>query len=72
MFQNHWKNLHLSAIQLQDKLEAIPVKDKIIIMGDIKARMGNEVLDGVKERFNANILNDLGELLIEWCRHTIN
>ncbi|XP_057671201.1 craniofacial development protein 2-like [Diorhabda carinulata] len=53
--------------QLQNITESLPQNESIIILGDFNARIGNEVIPGVKQRFNENILNDNGELLMNLC-----
>ena len=39
----------------------------IIIMGDLNARIGNEPIPGIKQRFNKDIWNDNGGLLVAFC-----
>ena len=53
--------------KLQNIIESIPQNDSIIILGDFNARIGNEVIPGVTQRFNENALNDNGELPINLC-----
>ena len=50
--------------RLQNIIESISQNDLIIILGDFNAHINNEVIPGVKQRFNENTLNDNGELLI--------
>ena len=42
----------------------------MVILGDFNARIGNEVVPGVKQKFNENVLNDNGELMINMCAFT--
>lgn len=49
---------------LQDLIRSIPVTRKIFIIGDLNARIGNQVIHGVMQKHNENELNDNGELLI--------
>ncbi|KAI4488638.1 hypothetical protein M0802_011454 [Mischocyttarus mexicanus] len=53
--------------QLQDEIDSIPIKEKIIIMGDMNARVGNDDIEGVKERFNENVINEHGEIMTGLC-----
>lgn len=39
----------------------------MIIFGDFNARIGNEIVPGIKQRFNETVLNDNGELMITLC-----
>ena len=39
----------------------------MIMLGDFNARIGNDVLRGVKQRFNEDVLNYNGELLVNVC-----
>ena len=39
----------------------------MIIAGDLNARIGNDSLAGIKQRFNEPISNDNGDLLIDLC-----
>ncbi|KAI4474450.1 hypothetical protein M0802_015597 [Mischocyttarus mexicanus] len=55
--------------QLQDEIDVIPIKEKILIMGDMNAMIGNDVIEGVKERFNEDVTNDRGEIMTELCAH---
>lgn len=41
--------------------------DKIVIMGDLNARVGNEALTGITQRFNEEEVNENGELLKSLC-----
>ncbi|XP_050456668.1 craniofacial development protein 2-like [Cataglyphis hispanica] len=52
---------------LQEEIDKIPEEHKILIMGDLNARIGNAVVDGVKQRFNEAHINDNGEKLVAFC-----
>ena len=52
---------------LQNTLDKIPIPDEVIILGDFNARIGNEVIAGIKHRFNEETLNENGETLIHFC-----
>lgn len=54
---------------LQNTLNKIPKADEIMILGDLNARIGNEILEGIKNRFNEETLNNSGEQLIQFCAH---
>ena len=53
--------------QIQNVIEAIPHCKPMIMLGDFNARIGNDVLRGVKQRFNEDVLNYNGELLVNVC-----
>ncbi|KAI4486301.1 hypothetical protein M0802_012384 [Mischocyttarus mexicanus] len=44
--------------QLQDEINVISTKERILIMGDMNARIGKDVIKGVKKRFNEDVTND--------------
>lgn len=52
---------------LQDLLDTTRNSEKTIIIGDLNARIGNVPIDGVKQRFNEEVINENGERLIEIC-----
>ncbi|XP_030767311.1 craniofacial development protein 2-like [Sitophilus oryzae] len=52
---------------LQSAIDKIPRHKKIILLGDLNARIGNEVVDGIKQKYNENITNRNGEILTEFC-----
>jgi exonuclease III len=52
---------------LQDTLDTIPQDHHIIIMGDLNARVGNDPIPRIKQRFNEEAQNDNGDLLIAFC-----
>lgn len=39
----------------------------MILLGDFNARIGNEVVPGIIQKFTENTLNDNGELIINTC-----
>ncbi|XP_044755383.1 craniofacial development protein 2-like [Coccinella septempunctata] len=53
--------------QLQETLDKISNIDKVIILGDLNARIGQEVIPNIKQKFNESIINENGELLIDFC-----
>jgi exonuclease III len=53
--------------KLQDILDTIPQDHHIIIMGDLNARIENDPIPGVKQRFNEDVQNDNGDLLVAFC-----
>lgn len=52
---------------LQKTIDAIPQNETVILLGDFNARVGNTIIPGVKQKFNENITNENGELLIDFC-----
>ncbi|XP_056645027.1 craniofacial development protein 2-like [Diorhabda sublineata] len=52
---------------LQTVLDGIPNHDEIIILGDFNARIGDELIPGIKNRFNAETINESGEKMIQLC-----
>lgn len=53
--------------QLQDTIQSLPQNQPLIVLGDFNARVGNNEIPGIKQRFNEDILNDNGELMINLC-----
>ncbi|KAI4492186.1 hypothetical protein M0802_009992 [Mischocyttarus mexicanus] len=53
----------------QNQIDVIPTKERILFMGDMNARIGNDVIEGVKERFNKDVTNDRGKIMTEFCAH---
>ncbi|XP_019765820.1 uncharacterized protein LOC109541399 [Dendroctonus ponderosae] len=53
--------------KLQNTVNKINNGHKIVILGDLNARIGNEKMRGVKQRFNEAVINKNGELLIDFC-----
>lgn len=52
---------------LQTALDDIPKEDEIMILGDFNARIGDEVIPGIKNRFNEETINTNGELMLQLC-----
>lgn len=54
---------------LDSKMEKIPKEHEVLIMGDVNARIGNIVINGIKQRFKNNEphVNDSGQKLVEFC-----
>lgn len=52
---------------LQETIDTIPRNETVILMGDFNARVGNTIIPGVKQRFNEDVTNENGELLIDFC-----
>ncbi|XP_057657912.1 craniofacial development protein 2-like [Diorhabda carinulata] len=48
-------------------MDNINTKDEIIVLGDLNARIGNDVIPGVKQKYNEAIINENGEALIDFC-----
>ena len=53
--------------QLQNVVDNINAKHKIIVLGDLNARIGNDVIPGIKQKNNEEIINENGEALIDFC-----
>lgn len=53
--------------ELQDTIYKLPPRQPMIILGDFNARVGNEVIPGVKQRFNEAAVNNNGELMMGLC-----
>ena len=52
---------------LQNTIDQVPNDEKCFIMGDTNARIGNNVIPGVMQRFNEDHINENGELLLDLC-----
>ena len=52
---------------LQNVIDQIPKDALLIMMGDMKARVRNMPVPGVKQRFNEGEINDNGDLLTNFC-----
>lgn len=52
---------------LQETLDTISNEDKIILFGDLNARIGNDVIPGIKQKYNEVTCNENGHLLIDFC-----
>lgn len=53
--------------QLQQAVDKIPSNEMLILLGDFNSRIGNNIIPGVKQRFNEDYLKSNGELLIKLC-----
>ena len=53
---------------LQDLLELTPKKDVIFIIGDWKAKVGNQETPGVTGKFGLGMRNEAGQRLIEFAK----
>ncbi|XP_055377908.1 craniofacial development protein 2-like [Condylostylus longicornis] len=52
---------------LQKEIDKIPTGEKTFILGDMNARVGNNVVDGVKQRFSEDQTNENGIKLTLFC-----
>jgi hypothetical protein len=52
---------------LKRKIDSTPSKHQIITLDDLNSRVGNDVIPGIKQRFDKNEYNSNGELLVECC-----
>ena len=52
---------------LQENLSKIPPNNPILILGDLNARVGNDVVHGIKHRFNEGEYNDNGTIFVQLC-----
>lgn len=52
---------------LQMEIDRIPIQHYLVIMGDLNARIGDNPISGVMQRFNETAHNDNGDLLIDFC-----
>lgn len=48
-------------------INGVPKQDEIFIIGDFNARIGSEIIPGVKNRFNEDFKNEGDEQLIILC-----
>jgi len=55
--------------KLQQEIVVLDTNNKMIIMGDFNGRIGNNIIDGIKQRYNEDVTNESGELLIQFCAH---
>ena len=53
---------------LQDRLELIPEKDVLFIIGDWNAKVGSQETPGVTGKFGLGMRNEAGQRLIEFCQ----
>ena len=52
---------------LQQSLGKNPPNERVLILGDLNARIGNDVINGVKQRFNEETYNDDCTMLVQFC-----
>lgn len=52
--------------KLQQKLVKVPENDNIMILGDKNARIGNEVVDRIKQKFNEKVIIRNREIMSEF------
>ncbi|XP_055385805.1 craniofacial development protein 2-like [Condylostylus longicornis] len=52
--------------KMQNLADSIRADEKLILLGDFNARIGDNVISGIKQRFNENVINENGEKLIEF------
>ena len=52
---------------LQDLLELTPKKDVLFIIGDWNAKVGNQEIPGVTDKFGLGVQNEAGQSLVEFC-----
>ena len=55
---------------LQDLLELTPKKDVLFVIGQWKAKAGNQETPGVTGKFGLGVQNEAGQRLIEFCQET--
>ena len=55
---------------LQDRLELIPKKDVLFIIGDWNARVGSQETPGVTGKFGLGVWNEAGQRLTDFCQET--
>ena len=53
---------------LRDLLELTPQKDALFIIGDWNAKVGNQGIPGVIDKFGVGVQNEAGQRLIEFCQ----
>lgn len=52
---------------LHNIISQIPQHSLLFLMGDLNARVGNKIIPNIKQRFNENVTNENGDLLINLC-----
>lgn len=52
---------------MQHEINKVPTDEKTPIMGDLNARIGNEVVVGIKNKYNEDHINEIDKTLIEYC-----
>lgn len=53
--------------QLQNEIDKITPNQRLLLMGDFNARIGDDIVHGIKQRFHEQVNNDNGDLLVEFC-----
>ena len=53
--------------EVQDLLESTPKKDVLFIIGDWNAKVGDQEIPGVLEKFGLGVQNEAGQRLTELC-----
>ena len=53
---------------LQDRLELIPKKDVLFIIGDWNAKVGSQEIPGVTGKFGLGVQNKASQRLTEFCQ----
>ena len=53
---------------VQDLLELTPKKDVLFVIGDWNAKVGSQETPEVTGKFGLGILNEAGQMLIEFCQ----
>ena len=56
---------------LQDPAELTLKKDVLFILGDWNAKLGSQEIPGVMGKFSLQVLNEAGQMLIEFCQENI-
>ena len=54
--------------ELQDLLELTPKNDVLFIIGDWNAKVGNQEIPGVTDKFGLGVQNEAGQRLAEFCQ----
>ena len=60
--------IELFCDDLQDLLELTHKKDVLFIIGDWNAKVGNQETPGVTGKFGLGVVNEAGQMLIEFCQ----
>ena len=53
---------------LQDLLKLTPQKDVLFLIGDWKAKVGNQEKPGVTDKFGIGVQSEAGQRLAEFCQ----
>ena len=53
---------------LQDRLELIPKKEVLFIIGDWNAKVGSQETPGVTGKFGLGVWNEAGQRLTDFCQ----